>query len=150
MHSVQEETHKRPDIVQNEKFHSKKEMKKSETINIILIILLIIIANFVYVSKFMKKDIIKVKPKKTLFVSYPMKSTNPRYDLLRQINKWYSKKLKKVSNPSHWPGEEGKAVIIPANMKEISENRFNENQFNIVASDMIALDRQIPDNREKG
>jgi hypothetical protein len=42
-----------------------------------------------------------------------------------------------------------KGVKIPDKMKQISEHPFKENQFNIVASEMIALDRSIPDGRDK-
>ena len=127
----------------------KLESKKLNFKNIItiLLLLLIIIIGYVYFSKLMKKDIIKVKPKKPLFTSYPFKSTNPRYDLLKHINKWLSKKTLIKTNPPDWPGEQGKGVKIPKNMKEVSDKRFKENQFNIVASEMIALDRTIPDGR---
>lgn len=50
-------------------------------------------------------------------------------------------------NPPDWPGENGKAVIIPENLKESSKERFKENEFDIVASDLIALNRSIPDVR---
>jgi len=51
------------------------------------------------------------------------------------------------SNPSNWPGEGGRAVVIPNNLKDEAKKRFKENQFNIVASDLIALNRSINDQR---
>ena len=51
------------------------------------------------------------------------------------------------TNPSSWPGEGGRAVVIPAHLKESSKTRFKENQFNIVASDLMALNRSINDQR---
>lgn len=51
------------------------------------------------------------------------------------------------SNPSYWPGESGQAVRIPENLKEEAKTRFRENQFNIVASDLMALNRSINDQR---
>ena len=125
--------------------HCKSIRIKTVSFILITIALLINLTE----TKEKKEDTI-IKIEKVLFTTYPFKSTNPGYDLIKQINKWFSKKLKKVTNPSHWPGEEGKAVIIPENMKIISDKRFKENQFNIIASDMIALDRKIPDKRAKG
>lgn len=52
-----------------------------------------------------------------------------------------------ATNPPGWPGENGRAVQIPQNLKEESKKRFKENQFNIMASDMIALNRSVPDQR---
>jgi hypothetical protein len=115
----------------------------------LLILLIIIIASYLFVSKFMKKERVKVIPKKELFTSYPFITTNPRHDLVKQIKIWFSKKTVIKKNPIDWPGEQGKGVVIPANMKQIADKRFKENQFNIVASEIIALDRTIPDGREK-
>ena len=52
-------------------------------------------------------------------------------------------------NPSDWPGEEGRAVVIPDELRELEIKRFEENQFNILASDMVALNRYIPDKRNE-
>lgn len=54
-----------------------------------------------------------------------------------------------VTNPPFWPGERGQSVRIPAELKELEKQRFNENQFNILASDMIALNRGLPDWRHE-
>ncbi len=51
------------------------------------------------------------------------------------------------SNPSNWPGEAGRPVVIPNHLKEEAKKRFKENQFNIVASDLMALNRSIIDQR---
>ncbi|CAF4311465.1 unnamed protein product [Rotaria sp. Silwood2] len=61
------------------------------------------------------------------------------------IAKWFGSDS--GSNPSHWPGEGGRAVVIPSNLKDAAKKRFPENQFNIVASDLIALNRSINDQR---
>lgn len=53
------------------------------------------------------------------------------------------------SNPSNWPGEDGHAVIIPEELKLESKKRFKENQFNIVASELTALNRTVPDQRSE-
>lgn len=44
-------------------------------------------------------------------------------------------------------GEMGRAVKLPAEMKELAKEKFTENQFNLVASDMIALNRSLTDVR---
>jgi len=45
------------------------------------------------------------------------------------------------------PGEMGKAVNIPDDRKEEAEKTFSINQFNLVASDMISLNRSLDDAR---
>lgn len=52
-----------------------------------------------------------------------------------------------ATNPPSWPGEGGHAVVIPDNLQDESKKRFGENQFNILASDLIALNRSIRDQR---
>lgn len=41
----------------------------------------------------------------------------------------------------------GHAVVIPDHLKKESERRFTEHHFNIVASDMMSLNRTMPDIR---
>lgn len=54
------------------------------------------------------------------------------------------------SNPSHWPGEMGRAVVIPPEEEELRREKFKLNQFNLLASDRIALNRTLPDVRAEG
>nr|WBW70139.1 venom protein [Lampona murina] len=54
------------------------------------------------------------------------------------------------SNPSHWPGEMGRAVVIPPEEEELRKEKFKLNQFNLLASDRIALNRTLPDVRAEG
>lgn len=54
------------------------------------------------------------------------------------------------SNPSSWPGENGKGVDIPKEQEKLKEEKFKLNQFNLIASDMIALNRSINDVRLDG
>jgi hypothetical protein len=64
------------------------------------------------------------------------------------LSLWRSSKTNEdFRNPTDWPGEGGKPVKVPAHLKESEKSRFTENQFNIVASEMIALNRSVPDMR---
>lgn len=45
------------------------------------------------------------------------------------------------------PGEQGKAVVLPASLQKEAQEKFKTHQFNIIASDMIALNRTLPDYR---
>ncbi|CAF1070828.1 unnamed protein product [Adineta ricciae] len=61
------------------------------------------------------------------------------------IQKWFG--AGSGTNPSNWPGEGGRSVSIPENLKQEAKKRFPENQFNIIASDLMALNRSINDQR---
>ncbi|XP_048754364.2 polypeptide N-acetylgalactosaminyltransferase 13-like isoform X2 [Ostrea edulis] len=45
------------------------------------------------------------------------------------------------------PGEMGKPVSLPADKQAEAKEKFKINQFNLVASDMISLNRSLPDYR---
>ncbi|XP_071477683.1 polypeptide N-acetylgalactosaminyltransferase 13-like [Diadema antillarum] len=45
------------------------------------------------------------------------------------------------------PGEMGRGVVTPTKDKRLSEALFTRHQFNLLASDRIALNRSIPDGR---
>ena len=64
-----------------------------------------------------------------------------------RIKQWFREDGDQPSNPAHWPGEGGRAVVVPDELKEEVRRRFPENQFNIVASDLMALNRSVPDQR---
>lgn len=71
-----------------------------------------------------------------------------RANFLNKIKQWFKEDSSfEPINPSSWPGENGHAVIVPEKLKKEAEKRFKENQFNIVASDLMALNRSIPDQR---
>lgn len=48
------------------------------------------------------------------------------------------------------PGEEGKGVSIPPDQEAIMKEKFKLNQFNILASDKISLNRSLLDVRNQG
>lgn len=48
------------------------------------------------------------------------------------------------------PGEMGKPVIIEPEFQEEAERLFRINEFNLMATDRIALNRSLPDVRPKG
>lgn len=55
-----------------------------------------------------------------------------------------------MSRTHEAPGEMGKAVIIPKEQHDKMKELFKINQFNLMASDMIALNRSLPDVRLDG
>uniref|UniRef100_H2YHB9 Glycosyltransferase 2-like domain-containing protein n=1 Tax=Ciona savignyi TaxID=51511 RepID=H2YHB9_CIOSA len=48
------------------------------------------------------------------------------------------------------PGEMGKPVVIPKEKEKEKLEKFKINQFNLMASEMIALNRSLPDVRMEG
>ncbi|XP_036603866.1 polypeptide N-acetylgalactosaminyltransferase 13 [Trichosurus vulpecula] len=55
-----------------------------------------------------------------------------------------------ISRNQEGPGEMGKAVRIPKDDQEKMKELFKINQFNLMASDLIALNRSLPDVRLEG
>lgn len=55
-----------------------------------------------------------------------------------------------LSRPRDGPGEGGKPVVIPKENQEKMKEMFKINQFNLMASEMIALNRTLPDVRLEG
>uniref|UniRef100_A0A1W7RB35 Polypeptide N-acetylgalactosaminyltransferase n=1 Tax=Hadrurus spadix TaxID=141984 RepID=A0A1W7RB35_9SCOR len=65
-----------------------------------------------------------------------------------EFRRWKSPELK--SNPSKWPGENGKAVVIGKEEEKLKNEKFKLNQFNLLASDRIAVNRSLLDVRMEG
>ncbi|XP_034473821.1 polypeptide N-acetylgalactosaminyltransferase 5 isoform X1 [Drosophila innubila] len=61
------------------------------------------------------------------------------------LKKWFQAPT--VRETKGKPGEMGKPVKIPADMKDLMKEKFKENQFNLLASDMISLNRSLTDVR---
>jgi polypeptide N-acetylgalactosaminyltransferase len=75
---------------------------------------------------------------------------NDRSNFLNKIKQWFKEdSVFEPVNPSSWPGENGHAVVVPEHLKKEADRRFKENQFNIVASELMALNRSIPDQRSE-
>ncbi|EDV32219.2 uncharacterized protein Dana_GF15722, isoform D [Drosophila ananassae] len=64
------------------------------------------------------------------------------------LKKWFL--APSVQEAKGKPGEMGKPVKIPADMKDLMKDKFKENQFNLLASDMISLNRSLTDVRHDG
>lgn len=62
-----------------------------------------------------------------------------------QLKRWAEPILEK--NPSTWPGELGKGAVIDPSLEDKKKELFGLNQFNLLASDMIALNRSLSDVR---
>ncbi|XP_017954110.1 polypeptide N-acetylgalactosaminyltransferase 5 isoform X2 [Drosophila navojoa] len=63
------------------------------------------------------------------------------------LKKWFQAPT--VREARGKPGEMGKPVKIPADMKDLMKEKFKENQFNLLASDMISLNRSLTDVRHE-
>lgn len=63
------------------------------------------------------------------------------------LKKWRTAPVVKPGAGSH--GELGKPVKIPDEMQELMKEKFKENQFNLLASDMISLNRSLTDVRNE-
>ncbi|EDW11130.1 polypeptide N-acetylgalactosaminyltransferase 5 isoform X1 [Drosophila mojavensis] len=63
------------------------------------------------------------------------------------LKKWFQAPTVRESRGK--PGEMGKPVKIPADMKDLMKEKFKENQFNLLASDMISLNRSLTDVRHE-
>lgn len=73
-------------------------------------------------------------------------SVLPAYKLT-ELRRWQAPVIN--SNPRSWPGENGKAVVIAKEEEALKNEKFKLNQFNLLASDRIALNRTLPDVRMK-
>ncbi|XP_030383472.1 polypeptide N-acetylgalactosaminyltransferase 5 isoform X1 [Scaptodrosophila lebanonensis] len=63
------------------------------------------------------------------------------------LKKWFQAPT--VREVKGKPGEMGKPVKIPSDLKELMKEKFKENQFNLLASDMISLNRSLTDVRHE-
>jgi len=52
-----------------------------------------------------------------------------------------------INIPVDLPGANGAGVKVPEHLSKLEQELFKENEFNVVASDLIALNRSVPDYR---
>ena len=52
-----------------------------------------------------------------------------------------------VNNSVNYLGEMGDSVQVPENLQNQAKKRFNTHQLNVVASDLVSLNRRLPDFR---
>ncbi|XP_058125321.1 polypeptide N-acetylgalactosaminyltransferase 5 isoform X2 [Anopheles ziemanni] len=72
-------------------------------------------------------------------------SSMPRTYRPQELKKW--RVAPTVAENYGRPGEMGKPVKIPSSQQELMKEKFKENQFNLLASDMIWLNRSLTDVR---
>ncbi|PIC40018.1 hypothetical protein B9Z55_011510 [Caenorhabditis nigoni] len=69
------------------------------------------------------------------------------------VDKETADQLRKLMNTQAfgpgYHGQGGTGVTVPEEQKSIKEKRFLENQFNVVASEMISVNRTLPDYRSE-
>ena len=58
-------------------------------------------------------------------------------------------KYSQNENPRDWPGEQGLPYVLPKHLEKLAKEKFKENSFNVMASDMIALNRSVGEQRNK-
>jgi hypothetical protein len=96
-------------------------------------------------SNALKKQLIiaKLKQMETSVIKISKTSTTSK------VVEWFREVDDMPKNPANWPGEDGNAVVLKGSLKEQADKRFKDNQFNIVVSDLIAINRSVPDQRSE-
>lgn len=67
---------------------------------------------------------------------------------MSQLHRW--ELAPPVPSVSGKPGEMGKPVRIPSSQEALMKEKFKLNQFNLMASDIISLNRSLADIRYEG
>lgn len=80
----------------------------------------------------------------------PRQREKKMHFLIKHFSRYVCYATAVISRSHEGPGEMGKAVNIPKDEQEKMKELFKINQFNLMASDMIALNRSLPDVRLDG
>ncbi|KAF6027953.1 GALNT1 [Bugula neritina] len=75
------------------------------------------------------------------------RSLVPAVENVAKDTGFLDKILPSALRSASYPGDGGKAVHIPASLQAKSKTAFKINQFNLVASDLMSLNRTLPDYR---
>ncbi|VDN07791.1 unnamed protein product [Thelazia callipaeda] len=73
--------------------------------------------------------------------------TDSRDFVDQEVANELEKLLKNLTFERNGPGEMGSAVVIDKSRQEERDRKFKENQFDVMASDMISINRTLPDYR---
>ncbi|KAF6026707.1 GALNT1 [Bugula neritina] len=63
------------------------------------------------------------------------------------LNKFIDKVPEALKPKPNRPGDGGKAVVIPKHLEAEAKEKFKVNQFNLLASELMSLNRSLPDYR---
>jgi hypothetical protein len=72
-----------------------------------------------------------------------------KHELPKEEDKELELLLSQLNFDPNGPGEGGKGVQIDKEKEEERKEKFKQNQFNIMASDQISVNRTIPDYRSE-
>ena len=103
-----------------------------------LVKLLILIFSIVYLSRF----IISSQIIKKIDYNHFEKLWDKTYDM--RLERYQDNILRK---PNFGPGEKGIAVTLDPAERKIADKQLKNISLNVVASDKMAMDRSLPDNR---
>lgn len=67
---------------------------------------------------------------------------------VKELHRWVPRPV--VREQAGNPGELGRPVTIPKHQEQLMKEKFKLNQFNLLASDSISLNRSLPDVRLDG
>ncbi|XP_031629086.1 polypeptide N-acetylgalactosaminyltransferase 13-like [Contarinia nasturtii] len=116
--------------------HEAKNDFRSNSWKITLIIIL--------ASLFVRNLIYEKPPKRQNYTDEPVQLVPEKYSD-SELVEW-----KPAPAPINRPGEPGnlgEAVVVPEELKEEATRRFSENNFDIVANELMSMNRSLPDMR---
>uniref|UniRef100_A0A1I7TWU7 Polypeptide N-acetylgalactosaminyltransferase n=1 Tax=Caenorhabditis tropicalis TaxID=1561998 RepID=A0A1I7TWU7_9PELO len=79
----------------------------------------------------------------------PSKPVQPVFPVDKETASQLRKLMEIQAFGPGYHGQGGTGVTVPEEKKDVKEKRFLENQFNVVASEMISVNRTLPDYRSE-